>query len=226
MSPMVVSGFASAGQPLTTAQCEAKYRLACYQAPQLQVAHNLGPLFRRGITGTGTTIVIVEPYGSPTITGDLAAYDAQYALPAPRSFTIIEPAGPVPRYRESSGFEGWAGEMTLDVEMAHTVAPGASILLAETPVAETEGVTGFPQIVRAENYVINHHLGDVISQSFGATEETFPSAASVFALRSVYLNAAAHGVTVLAATGDHGVTDAGLDGVTYYTPPGGELAGQ
>jgi len=32
----------------------------------------------------------------------------------------------------------------------------ANILLVETPVAETEGTTGFPEIVAAENYVINH----------------------------------------------------------------------
>jgi hypothetical protein len=40
----------------------------------------------------------------------------------------------------------------------------------ETPTAENEGATGFPQIVTAEDYVIHRHLGDVISQSFGATE--------------------------------------------------------
>ncbi len=217
MAPLAVSGFAAAGQPLTTAQCEAKYHLACYQAPQLQAAYDLGPLFRRGITGTGQTIVIVDPFGSPTITRDLATYDAQYGLPAPPSFAIIQPVGRVPRYRDNSTFEGWAGETTLDVEMAHTMAPGADILLVETPVAETEGVTGFPQIVRAENYVIDHHLGQVISQSFGATEETFPDAASVLALRSAYLNAAAHGVTVLAPTGDNGVTDGGPVPGTYYT---------
>jgi len=217
LSPMAVSGFAAVGHPLTTAQCEAKYRLACYQAPQLQVAYDLGPLFRRGITGAGETIVIVDSYGSPTIRHDLAVYDAHYGLPAPPSFTIIQPAGPVPPYKKNADFEGWAGETTLDVQMAHTMAPGANILLVETPVSETEGVTGFPQIVRAENYVIDHNLGDVISQSFGATEETFPNAASVRALRSAYLNAAAHGVTVLAATGDDGVTDVGLDQVTFYT---------
>ena len=217
VSPMVVSRFEQTGQPLTTAQCEAKYQIACYQGPQMQVAYNLGPLFRRGITGAGETIVIVDSYGSPTITHDLATYDAQYGLPAPPSLTIIQPAGPVPPYQENSGFEAWAGETTLDVEAAHTIAPGANILLVETPVSETEGVTGFPQIVRAENYVIDHSLGDVISQSFGATEETFPNAASVIALRSAYLNAAAHGVTVLAATGDDGVTGAGLDQVTFYT---------
>jgi subtilase family serine protease len=217
VSPMVVSRFEQAGQPLTTAQCETKYHIACYQGPQLQVAYNLGPLFRRGITGAGETIVIVDSYGSPTIRHDLAIYDAQYGLPAPPSFTIIQPAGPVPPYKKNSDFEGWAGETTLDVEASHTMAPGANILLVETPVSETEGVTGFPQIVRAENYVIDHNLGDVISQSFGATEETFPDAASVMALRSAYLNAAAHHVTVLAATGDSGVTDVGLDQVTFYT---------
>ena len=35
---------------------------------------------------------------------------------------------------------------------------------------------GFPEIVKAENYVIKHHLADVISQSFGASEATFPTA--------------------------------------------------
>jgi subtilase family serine protease len=217
IAPMITSHFASAAQPLTTAQCEAQYGVACYQGPELQTAYNLGPLFSRGITGAGHTIVIVDSYGSPTITQDLASYDAQYGLPAPPSFKIIQPAGPVPPYQENSDFEGWAGETTLDVEMAHTIAPGANILLVETPVSETEGVTGFPQIVEAENYVINHNLGDVISQSFGATEETFPSAASIFALRSSFQNAFTHQVTVLAATGDSGVADVELNEVDYYT---------
>ena len=113
----------------------------------------------------------------------------------------------------------WAGETTLDVEYAHTIAPGANILLVETPVSETEGVTGFPQIVTAENYVINHGLGDVISQSFSATEETFPNEATLESLRGAYENAYAHHVTVLAASGDSGAADVGLDQSTYYTFP-------
>ena len=75
---------------------------------------------------------------------------------------------------------GWAQETTLDVEMAHAMAPDANILLVATPTAETEGVEGFPEIVKAENYVINHHLADVITQSFGASEGTFPSNASIY----------------------------------------------
>ena len=42
------------------------------------------------------------------------------------------------------------------MQYAHTIAPRANILLVATPVSETEG-TGFPQIVTAEKYVIDHH---------------------------------------------------------------------
>jgi subtilase family serine protease len=96
------------------------------------------------------------------------------------------------------------------------MAPGASIVLLETPVAETEGTVGFPQIVAAENYAITHKLGDVISQSFGATELTFPSVQSILNLRSAYFNAKAHHVTVLASSGDTGVTNYYFNGVDLY----------
>src|SRR5207237_3782616 len=77
----------------------------------------------------------------------------------------------------------------------------------ETPVSETEGVQGFPEIVAAENYVIDHHLANVISQSFGATEPTFPTRQSLLDLRSAFVNANKNDVTVLGASGDEGSTD-------------------
>jgi subtilase family serine protease len=97
------------------------------------------------------------------------------------------------------------------------MAPGANILVVETPVTETEGVQGFPEIVQAENFVIDHGLGDVISQSFGATEPTFPSPDSIRALRSAFENARRHHVTVLAASGDQGATDLQLNLVDKFT---------
>jgi subtilase family serine protease len=210
----------SSTQPPTTADCEASFKVACYEPAQIQQAYNLPVLYGQGVTGKGTTIVIVDAFGSPTIAHDLATFDGQFGLAAPPSFKIIRPAGAVPPYNPNNGtMQSWAGETTLDVEYAHTIAPGASILLVETPVAETEGVTGFPQIIKAEEYVINHHLGDVISQSFSATEQTFSSKASVDALRGAYIDADRHHVTVLAASGDSGAADVGLDGQTYYTFP-------
>ena len=96
------------------------------------------------------------------------------------------------------------------------MAPGASILVIATPTAESEGTTGFPQLVRAEKYVIRHHLGGVISQSFSATERTFPSRKSLLSLRGAYTAAARAGVTVLAASGDSGAADVKFNGTSYY----------
>ncbi len=219
--PTAMSRLASTTHPLTEAQCVADFTAPCYDPAQIQTAYNEGPLFSHGITGAGETIVIVDAFGSPTIQSDLAHFDATFDLPAPPSFTIIQPAGTVrPWNPKSNAMVGWAGETTLDVEWSHTMAPGASILLVETPVSETEGTTGFPQIVQAENYVIDHHLGDVISQSFSATEQTFPTAESLLQLRSAYINASQHGVTVLAASGDSGAADvSNASGTIYYTHP-------
>ena len=206
--------------PPTTAYCEANYGIACYEPNQIQQAYNLPALYLRGVNGRKATIVIVDSFGSPTIRQDLAHFDQTFHYPAPPSFNVIQPAGQIPPYDPTnSDMVGWAGETTLDVEYAHTVAPGANILLVETPVSETEGVTGFPQIVTAENYVINHNLGDVISQSFSATEETFPNKATLESLRGAYENAYAHHVTVLTASGDSGAADVGLDESTYYLNP-------
>jgi subtilase family serine protease len=206
-------------QPPTTAQCEAAIGIACYSPNQLEQAYNMNPLYKLGLNGRGKTIVIVDSFGSPTITQDLATFDQAFGLPAPPSFKIIQPAGPVPPFDPTNAtMANWGIETSLDVEYAHAMAPGANILLVETPVAETEGVTGLPEMMAAENYVINHHMGDVITQSFGATEETFPSARAILGLRSAFENAAAHRVTVLAASGDAGPTDetSAPDAMDFY----------
>jgi subtilase family serine protease len=215
------SQLASRTQPPTQAQCVAAFTVPCYDPAQIETAYNEQPLFDHGITGAGQTIVIVDSFGSPTIQSDLATFDAQFGLPAPPSFRIIQPAGAVPPYDPTNAtMVSWAGETTLDVEWSHSMAPGASILLVETPVAETEGVAGFPQIVEAENYVINHHLGQVISQSFAATEQTFPNVQSLLSLRSAYFNALAHHVTVLAAAGDWGAANySNVAGTLFFTYP-------
>jgi subtilase family serine protease len=204
--------------PFSTAACERADGIACYSPNQLRTAYHLPPVYARGIKGKGQTIVIVDSFGSPTIKSDLAAFDRYYGYIAPPNFKIITPSGVIPKFNpNNSSMSGWAGETTLDVEYAHALAPGASILVVETPVSETEGVTGFPQIVKAEEYVINHHLGGVISQSFSATEETFKNSAQVNSLRGAITDAYQHGVTVLAASGDAGATDYELNGSNYYT---------
>jgi subtilase family serine protease len=192
----------------TTAECEAEQKIACYDPSQIETAYNMKALYAQGDEGQGQTIVIVDSFGSPTIEHDLKKFDKAFHLPAPPSFSIIQPAGAVKPFEPGNvEMSGWAGETTIDVEWAHAMAPQASILLVETPEEETEGVQGFPQIDEAEDYVIKHKLGDVISQSFSATEQSFPSVASLLALRGPAELAAAHGVTMLDAAGDEGVAN-------------------
>ena len=189
-----------------------------YTPAQIRAAYFLNPLLHAGINGKGQSIVIVDSFGSPTIAHDLAVFDRQFKLPAPPSLLIIHPAGQVPAYHPTQNRVGWAQETTLDVEWAHVMAPDARIVLVETPTSENEGTSGFPQIVTAEKYVLAHHLGGVISQSFGATEETFPKG-TLRPLRGAYLEAAEprYDVTVVSASGDAGSTDLRSNMSTYYT---------
>jgi subtilase family serine protease len=206
--------------PISTTDCLAEIGIRCYTPVQYRKAYSLNPLYRQGITGAGRTIVIVDSYGSPTIASDLQTFDAEFGFPNPQ--LKIEQFGTIPPFDPTnSTMVGWAFETTLDVEYAHSIAPRAKIVLAETPVAETEGVTGFPEMMQAEASLINRGVGDVISQSFGATENTFPgfsqgNFSSLLDLRYAFKDALAHHVTVVAGSGDEGATNAESDGETLY----------
>ncbi|MCQ4079046.1 S53 family peptidase [Streptomyces sp. RB6PN25] len=206
--------------PITTSQCVSQFGIHCYSPLQYRNAYNLNPLYSKGITGKGRTIVIVDSFGSPTIQNDLHVFDKQWGLPD-TNVDVVK-WGSVPPFNPGdSDMSGWAGETTLDVEYAHAIAPDARIVLVETGVSETEGTQGFPEMMDAEKAMIDHGVGDVISQSFGATENTFPGSAqgdysSLTSLRYAFKDAAEHGVTVLGASGDNGATDAELDGTTLY----------
>jgi subtilase family serine protease len=206
--------------PLSTAKCLATIKLRCYSPLQYRVAYDLNPLYAANITGKGQTIMIIDSFGSPTIGHDLAYFSRQWGLPG-ATLNIFK-VGKLPAFdKNNATMDGWAEETTLDVEYAHAVAPGATIDLVETPVAETEGVTGFPQMMAAEKTLIDRGGVDVISQSFGATENTFPgfaqgSLASLQSLRYAFKDAAQHDVTVLAAAGDTGATNDEPDGASLY----------
>ena len=206
--------------PLTVAQCQAKYGINCYTPLQYRTAYDLNPLYNRGVTGAGRTIVIVDSFGSPTIRHDLHVFDQQFGFSDP-DLQIIKFGNIPPFDSTNSDMVGWAEETSLDVEYAHAIAPGAKIVLAETAVSETEGVTGLPEMMNAEQSLINAGVPDVISQSFGATENTFPGFAqgnysSLLNLRYAFKDAFAHHVTVLGASGDAGATDYESDLATLY----------
>src|SRR5205807_5291716 len=106
---------------------------------------------------------------------------------------------------------GWAGETTLDVQIIHAIAPGANIVVLTSPVSETEGVIGLPEFLQLEQYAIDHHLGNIISQSWGASEATLKDATGRKEVQKwdTFFQKATmqQGITFFAASGDNGATD-------------------
>ena len=200
--------------PPTSADCEQRFHLTCYDPAQLQTAYNLTPLYSAGINGSGKTIAVVDVFGSPTISTDLSQFDSAFSLPNPPSLRVVAPAGRIPHYNKNNAdMVGWAGETTLDVEYAHAIAPNAKILVVEVP--ESGSGNFIAQASRAVNYVAQHHLADVISESWGGAEQN----GSVSTYRYAYQTAERNHITVLASTGDTGAANTGLDNKTYYTHP-------
>src|SRR3954447_25547459 len=209
--------------PPTQAQCNSAGR-RCFTPQSTRAAYNVNPLYSQGYDGSGRTVAIVDSYGSDTMAHDLHVYNQTFGLPSMCGEEGVTCSAGMPKFSQLSlqgspatkappstsngtGQEdksAWALEVALDVETAHAMAPGANILLVHTPTAETLGVQGFPQMMAAEKYVVEHHLADVISQSFGSAEEAFGSAKSLENLRDAFKAAAANHVTVLASAGDNG----------------------
>jgi subtilase family serine protease len=184
-----------------------------YTPAQLQAAYGVSPLLARGINGSGQTIAIVDPFGSPTIRHDLTVFDSKFRLPT--SLKIIFPEGPVGPL-SSPLSRAWAAETTLDVEWAHAVAPHAKILLAETPASATESLTKFVQtITKAVRFIVSSRLAGVISQSLDVTEQNLGSA-TLAKFSAAYGAARSHRITVVAAAGDTGPTNYRPNGTTRY----------
>jgi len=205
----------------TEAGCEAVTR-TCFTPQAIQSAYNLKPLYDQGWTGKGITIAVVDSYGSDTMAHDLHVFDQTFGLkpmcgeegvtchPGMPTFSEFALNGsPETKGQPGNGTHledkaAWALEVALDVETSHAIAPDANILLVHSNNAETLGVQGFPNLMKAEDYVVTHNMAQVISQSFGSAEEAFGSPQSLLNLRDAFKDAAANGVTVLASSGDGG----------------------
>ncbi len=205
-----VGGISPDEVPFTDGQCQAVFSIDCYLPTQVEAAYNLPSLYSKGITGKGTTIVIVDAYGSPSINDDLTQFDDYIGLGVP-PFRIVK-YGNVPTFDSSNGdMVSWAQETTLDVEYAHAGAPGANIVLMEASSDSGSALYG------AVNYAITHHLGNVISMSWGDAEPN-DGRGGVNSLNKVFAAAEKAHITVVASSGDDGVSDVNNNG-NYYTHP-------
>jgi hypothetical protein len=219
-TPPPLDAFRPNGTAPTTQNClNAGY--VCYSPEQIQQAFGLTALYKSGYSGRGQTIVILGTGKTTTLQQDLHQFDVAWGLPDPPSFQILKPKGePIP-YTCPDGDDSLQIENTLDVEWSHALAPGANIVM----LIWSNGPPGTPKdeacymydITGGVAYALSNHLGQVISISYGGSElgdvsETTADHNSDFVYYRnhadlVFKRAAAERVTVLAATGDDGVTN-------------------
>ncbi len=182
----------------------------CYTPHSLRVAYGLQKLEEQGFTGKGQTIVDIVSFGSPTLQQDMDMFDTHFGLP-PITIQVLSPLGTVPFDTNNSDMQGWAGETELDVQIIHAIAPDASIIVMTSPVSETEGTIGLPEFLKLEQYAVTHHLGQIFSQSYVASEVTLADAKGrqlVQAYTDFYKQITTQqGWTIVSGSGDNGATD-------------------
>jgi subtilase family serine protease len=138
-----------------------------YDSAEVQTAYGLNGLYSKGLDGTGQTIVIVDAFGSNTIVSDANLFSELNGLPALTSsnFQIFLPNGSATCTATNGCIAGnWQFETTLDVEWAHSIAPGANIALVLT------ADNTFTNLDIGNLFAIENLLGNVVSNSFGIQE--------------------------------------------------------
>jgi uncharacterized repeat protein (TIGR03803 family) len=153
-----------------------------YTPQQLRHAYGFDQL---GATGTGQIIAIVDAYGSPTIQADLNTFCTQFGIPT-TTVRVYYPQGTPP---VDPGYPGWASETSLDVEWAHAIAPGATIVL----VAAKSSLT--TDLLPAVDYAV----------SLGATQVSMSWSGPEYSMEtSSDFHFNVPGVTFFSSSGDYG----------------------
>ena len=157
-----------------------------YGPDDLKAAYGL-----TGVTGTGSTIVIVDAYGYSKAESDLATYRSTYGLTA-----CTTANGCFKKYDQRGGTRyprddtNWAQESALDLDMASAACPNCKIVLVEADTAS------FTNLFAAVNFAKTLPGVKAISNSYGNTDSS-----SLAAYDSVYSK---DGVAITVSTGDSG----------------------
>ena len=180
----------------------------CYGPNQIRTAYDIQRVLDAGINGTGSTIVIIDAFQSPTIRHDLQTFDTLFALHT-ATLNIIAPDGLTPFNPKDPNQIGWAGEITLDVEWSHVIAPNATIDLVLAKSNQDA------DILSATKFAVDHNLGDVISQSFGEGETCMAPALRTLQ-HQIFQEAVNKGITPFASSGDEGAAQPTCNGASFF----------
>ncbi len=159
--------------------------------------------------GQGETIALIE-LGGGYNNQDLQTYFASLNLTPPTVTSVsVDTAGNAPQGDPNSA----DGEVTLDIEVAGAVAPGAAIAVYFT----TNTDQGFIDAISTAVHDTQNHPS-VISISWGGPESSWTAQATQ-QMNQVFQQAATLGVTVCVAAGDSGSDDGVGDGQAHADFP-------
>jgi kumamolisin len=160
-------------QPIAGFYAETPASLACLYA-LVSVSSGCNPATATAVAAGGAkAIAIVDAYDYPTALADLTAYSKQFGLPAPTTstFTVAyattSKPSPDPDCANYGGWDCWAAESALDIEMAHAAAPSAHIYLVEA--ASNDNNDLFAAVAKAI-VLVQAAGGGEVSMSWGGGE--------------------------------------------------------
>jgi len=155
-----------------------------------------------GYDGTGQTVAIIDAYASPTILADANQWSTNRGIPkfgTAGGGTLTQVVAPgtynVPQNPRQDP-QGWYGEETLDVESVHGMAPNAHVVFVSSP-------NNYQDIDAALNHVVDFHLGQIVSNSYGFPTEFLPPG-FIKPLEDTLIQAIAEGIGVYFSSGDSG----------------------
>jgi subtilase family serine protease len=180
--------------------------------------YNVNPLYKRGITGKGSTIGIVTL--SNFDPADAQAYwDGIGLVTKPHRITQVHVDG-------GGAIDGGTGETSLDVEQSGGMAPKADIIVYDAPNTSGDFVAAFAQAVSdncADSISTSWGLPEIFNFAAlnvdGASVKDTTDVGDLRAFHQVFLEAAVQGQSVFAASGDSGAYDT-VRGLGHGDGPG------
>ncbi len=147
--------------------------------------------------GSGQTIAIVEEGVDPTLGADLNTFDQYFGIPAPPSFQVVDQNG------VTTQNDSIVGEASLDVEWAHAIAPGASIVVYNAAYEPNNSTASVENLIEAMQQASKLPGVSVVTLSYGVPESSLSAAG--LDEQSFDADFTTPGVTFLAAAGDSGI---------------------
>jgi subtilase family serine protease len=149
-------------------------------------------------TGAGYTVAIVDAYDLKTMASDATHYFNTSDPSAPFAAADYQSINQGP-FDQQSVCGNWGDEQAIDVESAHSLAPDAHILYVGAQDCFDQG------LFNAEQTIVDGHLADVISNSWGDDAgDLLTDAATKTAYDDLFQMADGTGIGVQFSSGDNG----------------------